>query len=327
MYTSHDEKALEYKCYEFDHVAEVLATIRSSFDAYYEGFIQSEAGKTVTDEDFLHRAETLGVKDPKMRNAANHKARFLRIIKESLGDFEKDRPKYLAIFDKEALEEYQDDPSYFKSKVLRNECPIIHKTLNSKKTKELEKYQYRFRIADASELLNVVTNLHDFAVDYVSGYDEESYDEIDCYEDLDCGLLDTEDYSVFGVLGGGTKTHMLYKVYPAVFPNRSRNAIWALWYLTEKKTFGCVMDSEFLMIDTHNSTTQQNYFYPYELFAYYAHQVFQLLKAKANACGVHLDPDYRYVIVDAFFDYVAKRHEPEISFLKEQLREGSDSYA
>ena len=120
---------------------------------------------------------------------------------------------------------------------------------------------------------------------------------------------------------------MLYKVYPAIFPNRSRDAIWALWYLTDKKTFDCKQDSEFLMIDINKFITQQNYFYPYELFAYYAHQIFQMLKEKAESIDVYFDPAYRYVIVDAFLGFVAKKHDDEISILKQQIRDGGFGFA
>jgi hypothetical protein len=86
------------------------------------------------------------------------------------------------------------------------------------------------------------------------------------------------------------------------------------------------MDSEFLMIDVKESTTQQNYFYPYELFAFYAHQIFQLLKAEAEDLDVYLDPEYRYVIVDSFLSFVADSHESEINLLTSQIRESDYGY-
>ena len=82
-------------------------------------------------------------------------------------------------------------------------------------------------------------------------YDAETYDEIGTIDALGLSPLDQdESYTVYGVIGGGIKSHMLFKVHPAAFPNRSRSALWALWYLTGKKCFDCSMDSEFLMIDT-----------------------------------------------------------------------------
>ena len=120
---------------------------------------------------------------------------------------------------------------------------------------------------------------------------------------------------------------MLYKVHPSLFPNRSRSAIWALWYLTDKESFGCKTDSEFLMIDLDKNIVQQNYFYPYQLFAFYAFEIYKLLRGKAKELNVDIDPDYRYVIVDAFLEYIAMEHDEEIAFLKSQIRDGGMGYA
>lgn len=328
MYTHQKERNIEVKCYDLEHVEQVLESIQNNFSKYYDEFIKSEAGNAVTADDVKKIAGNLGIKNVKISDKINQKEKFINIIKDSIGSFERDREKYLAIFDEESLEEYEDDPQYFKSTVLKNECPIIHSTIHNKRAKELDKYRYEFNVSDPNELLRVVSNLHNFAEEYYQEiYDQESYDQINNYKDLRYGILDTDDYTVYGVIGGGIKTHMLYKLYPAVFPNRSRDAIWALWYLTDKNTFGCKQDSEFLMIDINKFITQQNYFYPYELFAYYAHQIFQMLKEKADSIDVYLDPEYRYVFVDSFLGYVAQKHDEEISFLKQQIRDGGVGYA
>lgn len=120
---------------------------------------------------------------------------------------------------------------------------------------------------------------------------------------------------------------MLYKVHPAIFPNRNRSAIWALWYLTNKETFGCKTDSEFLMIDFSKNIVQQNYFYPYQLFAFYAFEIYKMLRDKATEYNAYIDTDYRYVIVDAFLEFIAMEHDDEIAFLKSQIRDGGMGYA
>ena len=81
------------------------------------------------------------------------------------------------------------------------------------------------------------------------------------------------------------------------------------------------------MIDVSKSITQQNYFYPYQLFTYYAFDIYKYLRDKANEMGAYIDPEYRYVIVDAFLDYVANEHDDEISFLKAQIRDGGMGFA
>ncbi len=141
-------------------------------------------------------------------------------------------------------------------------------------------------------------------------------------------VFDSDDCTAYGVIGGGIKSLMLYKIYPSAFPSRSRNALWSMWYLSKKKVFDCKSDSEFLMIDLNKSITQQNYFYPYELFSYYAYEIYKLLNAEAEKMNVGITPGYRYVIVDSFFDYVAGEHQSEITLLTSQVKENDGgSYA
>lgn len=328
MYRHQEERSVESICYEQKHIDKVLDAIKAKFPDYFNDFIMLEAGYAVSEKDIQKIATKLGVQNVKAKKNTDIAKKFKNIIVESLDDFEKDREKYVAIFDEEALEEYEDDPQYFKSTVLKNECPIIHSTIHNKRAKELDKYRYEFNISDSNELLTVVSNLYNFAEEYYNNfYDEDTYDDIDNYKDLQISDLDTEDYTVYGVIGGGIKSHMLYKVYPSVFPNRSRDAIWALWYLSDKKTFECKQDSEFLMIDVEKSVTQQNYFYPYELFTFYGHQIFQMLKQEADENNVYLDPENRYIIVDAFLTFIAEQHDEEISFLKQQIKDGGFGFA
>ena len=210
---------------------------------------------------------------------------------------------------------------------MKDECPIIKSTIYNKRAKVLDKYRRDYSISNANELLSIVANLYNFAVDHVDNvYDPDSYDEITQYSDLLFSELDTESCTVYGVIGGGIKSHMLYKYDPSIFPNRSRMAVWSLWYLTGKKVIDCKYDSEFLMIDTHASITQQNYFYPYELFAFYAHQIFQLLRVEAEKLGVYLNPEYRYVIVDSFLSFIADSHASEIDLFASQIRESDNGY-
>lgn len=327
MYRHQEERSVEAVCYEQKHIEKVLDIIKTKFPEYFNDFIMLEAGYGVSEQDVQKIAEKLGVQKVTSKKNVDITKKFKNIIIEASENFEKDREKYIAIFDQEALEEYEDDPQYFKSTVLKKECPIIHHTLFST-AKELDKYKRDFNISDSNELLTVVSNLFNFAEDYYDNfYEEKAYDKIDCHEGLEISDLDTDDYTVYGVIGGGIKSHMLYKVYPAVFPNRSRDAIWALWYLTDKKTFDCKQDSEFLMIDVDKCITQQNYFYPYELFTFYAHQIYQMLKQKSDENNVYLDSENRYIIVDAFLTFVAAQHEDEISFLKQQIKDGGFGYA
>lgn len=300
----------------------MLLEIKKNFNDYFKRFIETCAGTNISAEKFEELQRKFGISTTEHLLNSKLSENYKIIIREAIADFEKDREDYQKIFCRELLEDYDEDADTFKSKILKNECPIIRKTLANRRAKELDKYRANFGREDADNLLEVVTRLCAFGEEYQKNYNPESYENITEYSDLKLELLDTEDYTVFGVIGGGIKTHMLYKVYPAVFSNRSRSALWALWYLSGKKAFGCKMDSEFLMIDKDKEIFQQNYFYPYELFSYYAFEIYSLLKEKAAEYKVSIDTDYRYVVVDAFFEYVAMEHDSAISFFKSQIRDG-----
>lgn len=319
---------IEDICYDENHIQQILAEIKANFNDYFEKFIETEAGIKITEDTFSEITNELGATNIRITKRKVNKSKvFKSIIKASINAFEKDREKYLEILDDEYLEEYEDDPSNFKNTVLKNECPIIRLTLQNKKAKELDKYRANFRLSNPNELLEVISNLTTFANEYLDEiYDEEEYEGLTSLEELGLSPLDEEDYIVYGVIGGGIKSHLLYKFNPSVFPNRGREAIWAFWYLTNKKTFNCAEDSEFLNINIDKSTIQQNFFYPYDLFSFYAYNIYLLLKKEAERCGVYIDTNYRYVIVDAFLSFVAQEHGEEIDFLKSQVREESHGY-
>jgi len=328
VYAFHEDRSVESICYEQDHINKVLEVIKETFSKYFEDFLVYGDSAIPSSSDIQGVADALGI-DAVVKKKSKDKAQcFKNILIQGLTDYESDRQNYLDILDEDALEEYLDDPPYFKSKILKDECPIIRYTIYNRSAKALDKYRRDFSISDANELLSVVTNLYNFAVNYIENeYDPRNYDEIDEYKGLVFSDLDSDSCTVYGVIGGGIKSHILYKFNPSVFPNRSRMAIWSLWYLSNKKVFDCECDSEFLMIDVKESITQQNYFYPYELFAYYAHQIYQLLKAEADDLGVYLNPDYRYVIVDSFLSFVANSHISEIDELTKQLKENDHGHS
>ena len=327
MYTKLDNCGVEDICFEEEHVQRVLAAIKRNFETYFSPYLESVAGKGITSEDWARLQETFKVSvNPTKRMKALTK-NYITIIREAYDAFEKDREKYKKIMREEYLDDLDEDAETFKLKVLKNECPIIQKTIANRQAKELDKYRASFSQADPDYLLKVVYNLCVFGDEYVKKYEPDKYEDIETYQQLGMAPLDTDEYTAYGVIGGGIKTHLLFKVHPGLFPNRSRNAIWALWYLTDKDTFGCQTDSEFLMIDVSKSITQQNYFYPYELFAFYAFELYKMLRDKATEYNAFIDPEYRYVIVDSFLDYVAMKHEDEITCLSSQIREEGLGYA
>ena len=326
MYTKNNE-SVEKNCFEMSHVNNVVDEIEKNFNSYFDKFLNSEGGMSITPEAFASLQEKFGVDKVKKTSEIKKSDVFRKIMRKSIEDFEKDQQAYLDIFDLESLGEYAYEPHSFKSNILRNKCPIIRKTIQNKKAKVLDKYRADFNMADSFMLLDVVTNLCEFSERYFEeDYSRKEYENIADYQDLKLSDLDTDDYTAYGVIGGGIKSMMLYKVNPEVFPSRSRDALWALWYLTDKKDFGCTMDSEFLMIDIKKVITQQNYFYPYELFAFYALEIFKLIDKKATQMNVSIDREYRYVIVDAFLGFIADVHRTEIDLISAQEGENSYSY-
>lgn len=314
---------IEAVCYKEDHINQVLSVIKKNFPQYFELYLETEAGNKITEKELQRITKDMGGSTINISRKKVDKGGVLReIISEAIDDFSKDRQSYEEILDLEALIEYEDDPSNFKNSVLRNSCPIIRLTLQNRKAKELDKYRAEFNAADPKDMLDVVRNITEFAIDYFDKInDEVKYENITQLKEMKLSELNGDDYTVYGVIGGGIKSHFLYKTHPSTFPNRGRESIWALWFITDKKTFDCSQDSEFLMLDLNKSTTQQNYFYPYDLFSFYAYNIYLLIRTEADKYKIDLDEDYRYVYVNSFLSFVAGLYVKETNFLRSQLRE------
>ena len=326
MYSTND-KPCEDICFDEAHINKVVAEILKNFEPYFINFVETSAGSTISLEQFKELQKKFGSSSSIQKSSVDYTKSLKDIFQKSIDSFEKDRDKYIELLDEDNLSEYQYDPTQFKSQALHNECPIIRGTLMNTKAKELDRYRKDFKRADPNNLLQVVMNLSDFGHSYQKNYyNPDNYLKITSFKDLNMELLDTDDYTYYGVIGGGIKTLMLYKLDPEVFSYRSKSAIWSLYYLTNKKVIDCRQDSEFLIIDVKKVITKQNYFYPYQLFAKYAFEVFKLLNNKAKELNVYLNPQYRYVIVDAFFEHIAKIHETEISELSHELKEDGYGY-
>ena len=276
-------------CYDTAHVTEVLSAIEENFFTYFENFVDFNATKN-----------------------------FGRIIGTAIKKFEHDRDDYKEIFSAEAMEEYEDDTNAFKSDVLKNDCPVIRKTLNSKR-KELEQFKSSFKRADANELFEKFTNICAFGREYFKSYDSATYESAKTFYDLGMEFLDEDECSLSSVVGVGIKSRILYKLYPMIFPNESQNTIWSLYFLSGQEAFDCDYGSEFLMIDDKDFVTRQNYSYPYRLFAYYAFEIYKLLEREATKINLPLEKSYRYVVVDSFLSSIEDKHEEDIKTFKRNI--------
>lgn len=313
---------IEEISYQNEHIKKVLNEIDKNFHKYFKEYVETEKGNSPNEIDVSALAEKFSVSGNIKKKKVDRKANLNRIIDEEIQHFEKDRKKYIELLDIETLKEYETDTSYFKDTILRNHCPIIQHTLQNIRAKELDKYRYEFNKSDPSELLDTIINITEFANKYKDNIVSKiNFDNINSIDDLLISELEEENFIVYGVIGGGIKSHFLFKLYPTIFPYRSREAVWSLWYLTSKKKYDCKQDSEFLMINLNDSTTQQNYFYPYDLFGFYAVKILNKLNAEFKLIGANFYEDYRFVILDSFLSFVAQKHNNEISVLKRKIKE------
>jgi hypothetical protein len=326
MYYPH---RIEDICYEAEHIENVWAEMLQTIPVYFSRYIETAGGKSVIGNSEIEKlVKEFGSTDKPKSKPKDTRKTLTLLLEEAISDFEKDRKDYQDILAIDSLEEYKHGVGAFKNTVLKNQIPIIRKTLQNKQAKELDRFRRDFSHAEAGELFRVTSNIVNLAVEKrVDWYDEQDFEEISYCEDLGyCQFDDEENYIVHGVIGGGIKSHFIYKMFPEMYPYRSREALWALYYLTNKKPLGCKEDSQFLMIDMKKNITQQNYYYPYGLFAFYALRIFNKLKdfyAKENIC---LPTEYRFVIVDNFLSFTSRMHQPEIDLLKQGSQEDQYDY-
>jgi uncharacterized protein YukE len=278
MHTS--DVVLGDRAYESAHIQNVLSRIRKNFDPYWTKFA------------------------PDARE----------IFQDALKRWNDAHPDYVEILDDSFLKEYEDDAKAFKN-ALRSKCPIIRRSLNSPQ-EEMKRYKKAFNLANARDLLSTTNNIASFGRQYVTGFAETSHEGALSVKDLALTDLLDEEYGVEGAIGGGIRSQFLFALYPNAFPYGSRPAVWALYFLSGKDNFGFEDGSEFLMINTEKSSTQQNYFYPYDLFAFYSLNVYRLVKDGCAVAKITLRPDRRYVYLDAFYNYVHDRHQEEVNLLK-----------
>jgi hypothetical protein len=312
------ENNIEKICYNQDHIDNVWDEMKQIIPVYFQQYIDSEGGHSIQESDIEKLAAKFGSTSKPKNKPKDPKKRLEQLLKESIDDFEKERQSYLDILDLESLEEYKHDVNSFKNTVLKNQIPIIRKTLQNKRAKELDKFRAAFNRAQPGHLFEITSNIVELANKWKNEwYDRKEFENIDSCKDLDYHKLDDEGYTAYGVIGGGIKSQFIYKLFPEMYPSRSREAVWALYYLSSKKKFECKEDSQFLMINANEGTTQQNYFYPYGIFSFYALRIFNMLKELYAKHGISLPIEYRFVAVNSFLTSVSRSHQTEIDVLKQ----------
>jgi hypothetical protein len=272
---------LDTRVYDEKHIAEVLTEIRLTFPKYFLSFCQLPLA---------------------------------RRFQDAIKDYEAEQRKYLEYLDLEALDEFEGNPSSFKSQT-RSKCPIILRCLNSKE-EYMKAYQRAFSEVKGRDLLNAARKIAEFGRAYIEDFDHERHESSRSFGELGLQALNEPEYGCFGVIGYGIQSTFLYAQYPHAFAHRSQNAVWSLYFLTSRKDFGLKDDSEFMMVQPEYNTCEQNYFYPADLFGFYALQLYLMLKAAFSGTGLNLENSYRYVYLSSFCDHVAEQHRDDIAVFK-----------
>lgn len=310
---------IEKICYEQTHINKIWEELDLTIPEYFQRYIDTENSTQKIDLEKL-TLKFGSTSKPKTKEK-NTKIILERILRDAIEEFEKDRQPYLDILNKESFEEYKHDVNSFKNTVLKVQIPVIRNTLQNKQAKELDKFRANFIAANPGDLFQVTSKIIKLANEKKKWYDDGiEFEKIGSYKDLGYSEFDEEAYIVYKVIGGRIKSEYIFKLFPEMFPGLKREAIWALYYLSNKKKFGCKEDSQFLMINVDEGTTQQNYFYPYGLFAFHALRVFNTLKGLYAKHEISLLPEYRFVVVDDFFSFVARSHQEEINVLKQNAQ-------
>ncbi len=274
-------KDLEERVYEPEHIRRVLAEIEGNLPAYFKSFAHEPL-------------------EP--------------IFEQHIREYEKEQEKYREYLDLEALDEFDDDPNAFKSHT-RKQCPIIRRCLMSD-DEVMKAYQKSFNMVTGRQLLDVIHKIAKFGVSYVAHFDDDKHETATTYGDLGLETLNESEYGCGGVIGYGVQSSLLYGLYPRQFAHRSQDAVWSLYFLSGRKKFELADGSEFLMVHSDLGTCEQNYFYPAELFGFYALKIWMMLKAACHDLGVDLHTHYRYIYLSRFCDHVAAEHREDITTFK-----------
>ncbi len=304
MLISYNDDSPEYGMVKEDnHVAEVWAEIEKNFPAYWQSMINRESPQTL--------ASQLSTNGFKVKQAPVNQGAILNsIFREAFEEYEKESDKYRKFFDREILQEFEDDdPNAFKAS-LRKECPVIRNSVNSPH-EVMDEWKQKFIPTKGAELLDVFFNLLTFAEEFTVKTPDDDFSTFDSVTDFNVGILDEQEYGVQGVIGAGIKTVVLYNLNPRVFPLLTKLSMYGLYFLSGRGSFGLPSKtSEFLMISdtkkvkTKNIPMNHNYWYHYSLVMLYSLRIYRLIEKECLKHKVSLDPNYRFLYVMRYFDEI-----------------------
>lgn len=237
-------------------------------------------------------------------------------------DYEREARKYRDFFDPEAMDEFRDDPNAFKQ-MLARDVPVIAGTLMQRRS-ELKEWQRHFRAAKPKDLLEVFSNLMEFAAAWSAAHPEAVYAAYDDPNVFELNPLDDDETMyITNVIGMGIKSFVLYHMDASRFPARGRDGLYGLYFLSECDHFGLPSkSSEFLMINDRSTASNgsfvmdQNYWYPYGVFSVYALRIFRWMSKRLAASGQALDTKVRHVFVQRFLHEVCAQHTEDLKTMR-----------
>jgi hypothetical protein len=314
---SSNEKLGEYDLIRRpEHVAKVWRAVESALPAYWEKFVSQHRRADAR----AQLAAKFGGADDTKREAES--SVLSRLFEEAVASYEKEAQTYRHFFTTDAWEEYHDDPNAFKQ-ALSHDVPVIANTLRQRRA-ELKEWQYHFRMARAKELLEVFSNVLDFAQEWSRSHPIERYAALDEPDAFGLTPLDSDEAMfLVNVIGMGIKSIVLYHLDPIRFPARGRDSLYGLYFLSGGEHFGLPSkSSEFLMVNDlapapdGSMIMDQNYWYPYGLFSLYALRVFRWIDQRAESVEFKLDRSVRYVYVQRFFQAVCGQHADDLRTMR-----------
>lgn len=286
-----------------EHIEKVWGVMEPIVDRYIDGFLE-------------------GISNSK--GMSNPQDNFTAFLQELINKNDSLHDKYHDIFALDVMEEeYAEDTEGFKSAVLKKDCDVIRKTLQSR-TEALKEWKSKFYGCKSQTLYDTFYNLISFAAEYNEEMDEEAMQTLDKVDD--CGLAEMEEGACYqsGVLGYGIVSNILNHMYPRTFPGNYKAGVWSLYFLSDgtKQIDTPSGTSEFSMVkdETWSKTDiyemEHNYFFPYEVFCIYTLRIYRRL-AERITDRFHKDypSDYRFLITNSFYEYVTSENQSNISTL------------
>lgn len=287
---------------EQDHVDEVWSIMAPIASKYIDGFLD-------------------GIARAKERSLPQDN--FTSFLRELICRSDKLHDKYHDIFAMDAMEEYAEATEGFKSAVLKKECDVISKALQSR-TEALKDWKAKFYGCRSQTLYDTFYNMISFAAEYDKTMDEEAMQALDTVED--CGLADMEEDACYqsGVLGFGIVSNILNHMYPRTFPGNYKAGVWSLYFLSggtaQIKTpsgtseFSMVKDEEWSKTGIYEM--EHNYFFPYEVFCIYTLRIYRLLTQRISERFQKEYPaEYRFLLTNSFYEYVTSENRANIATL------------